>query len=321
MLSSVLMRLPIGYVLLVVACLATARPARADDVADAKKLAQQALELAQTQEPDKLREAITLYKQAFALDPHPAYQCNIGLAYRLLDDLPRAHAMYSSCLVRLGARKPDAVPAMRAQLDEVEGMLPEKHVVVDVVTMPAAATLWASTLAEDETLVAPTTIWLPAGEHRITATASGYQVAEETVTVTAEEVAGHDKKKLRIEMKEKPREKDIVTVETEVPTGRRTAARIALIGGGAALLGGGVMHFFTYRTRQDLAELTGDAYQSKLPTFKTQRAVTIALYGAGAAAVVTGAILLKLSPRHGERVGVSPAPSGDGAMVWLDLSP
>ena len=62
-------------------------------------------------------------------------------------------------------------------------------------------------------------------------------------------------------------------------------------------------------------------YDAKLPTFKTQRAITVALYGAGLAAVVTGAILLKISPRHGERVGVSPTPDGEGAVMWLDLSP
>jgi len=36
---------------------------------------------------------------------------------------------------------------------------------------------------------------------------------------------------------------------------------------------------------------------------------------------ITGAVLLYLSPRHGDRVTVVPGAGGDGASVWLDLSP
>jgi hypothetical protein len=68
-----------------------------------------------------------------------------------------------------------------------------------------------------------------------------------------------------------------------------------------------------------LADLTGDPYDAKLPTFQTQRAVTLALYGVGAAAAITGAVLLYLSS-HDERVAVTPA-DGGGAMVWVDLTP
>jgi hypothetical protein len=274
---------------------------------------------------DKLTEAIGLFKQGYQLNPNPVILCNIGQAYRIMGQLPRAHMMMAECMRRLPAVQPTAVASFRPVLDEIEAALPEEHVAVDVVSTPEGARLGASVFADDETVQAPAVIWLPEGVHTITASFPGFADSRQEVTITGDDVAGHPRKSVKLELQ--PEETGgvdpIVEPEPiEPPDPRRKIGWISLAGGVALLAGGGAMHAVAYDTRKDLVDgLSGDAYRAKKKTFETQRAVTFTLYGVGAAAAVTGAVLLYLSPRHGDRVRIEPTPAGDGATVWLDLSP
>ncbi|MCA9674720.1 MAG: hypothetical protein H6709_13035 [Kofleriaceae bacterium] len=306
-----------------------ARLARADEpsateraraIADqAKPLAQQG---AETGDHGKLTEAIDLYKQAYALDPNPAYQCNAGVALRLVGELARAQPMLAECVARYrGAAS--ARDVFRGQLADVEAALATSHVAVDIVTAPAGAAVGASTLADDEHVTAPGLLWLPPGTHTLTTRLAGYVTATTTVEISADEVAAGAKRRVRIDLVAETPTPQVVERVVEKPvtrgTGKRTAGWIAVIGGGALIAGGGVMHWVSYQTRDELAQLSGAAYDTKLETFQTQRNLTYGLYGLGAAAAITGGVLLYLAPRAAERVAIGPAPAGDGAMVWLDL--
>lgn len=294
-------------------------------------LIKRALELANegvtTGDHSKLEEAIRLFKQGYELNPHPVILCNIGQAYRVLGKLPRAHMMLTECMRRLPAVQPAAVESFQSVLEDIEVLMPKEHVAVDVVSTPRGAQLNASVFAPDEQLAAPAIIWLPEGVHTITARLAGYQDSTREITITAEDVSGHPRKGVKIELQ--PGEDKVVDPIVEPPppgpspsSGRRTTGWIALAGGVALVAGGGVMHAIAYDTRKELvAGLSGDAYDQKVKSFRTQRTLTYSLYGVGAAAAITGAVLLYLSPSHGDRVSVVPSPAGDGATVWLDLSP
>lgn len=182
---------------------------------------------------------------------------------------------------------------------------------VDVVSDPAGATLTVSAFAEDEPVVAPTVVWLPAGTHTIRGALAGHEDASSSITI---DLADPAKRRVRLDLA-------AVVIAPEDPPGnaKRTAGWISVVGGAVLLAGGGAMHAITSRTREEVAGLSGDAYDDELPTFQTQRAVTLGLYGVGAAAAITGAVLLYLSS-HQERVAITPA-DGGGAMVWFDLLP
>jgi len=298
--------------------------ASADPVDDAKAIAAQAKQAAidgnaAGNDRGKLEEAIALYKQAYGVDPNPLYRCNAGVAYMLIDELPRAHALLTQCLQRLSAVQPTAVAQFRTHLDQIELALPGRAVPVDVVSDPAGATLTVSAFAEDEPVVAPTVVWLPAGTHTIRGVLAGHEDASSSITI---DLADPAKQRVRLELAAvviAPEVRDRVVVQDPPGNGKRTAGWISVIGGAVLLAGGGAMHAITSRTREDLAGLSGDAYDDELPTFQTQRAVTLGLYGVGAAAAITGAVLLYLSS-HQERVAITPA-DGGGAMVWIDLTP
>jgi len=230
--------------------------------------------------------------------------------------------MASECMRRLPAVQPEAVASFQPLLDGLEDELPERHVAVDVVSTPAGARVGASVFAPDERAIAPAILWLPEGAHTITASLAGHEDVTREVTITADDVAGHPRKSVKLELGAAPREvaepaPPVVTAGSP----RRTAGWVTLGIGAVVLAGGGVMHAVAYRTRDELAGLSGEPYQDKLDTFRTQRGITYGLYGVGAAAAITGAVLLYLSPRHGDRVTVVPGAGGDGASVWLDLSP
>lgn len=316
--------------LIVVGLAGVARADAAPEPEGPPDFIERALQLAQEGaaegDHDKLAEAIRLFKQGYELNPHPVILCNIGQAYRVIGMLPRAHMMLSECMRRLPAVQPTAVASFRPVLDEIETLLPETHVAVDVVSTPTGARLGATVFADDETVQAPSVIWLPEGVHAITASFPGFADSRQDVTITAEDVAGHPRKSVRLELQPVDAgrvERDVEPEPAPAPRdSRRTIGWISLAGGVALLAGGGVMHAVAYDTRKDLvAGLSGDEYRQTRKTFETQRAVTLSLYGVGAAAAVTGAVLLYLSPRRRDRVRIEPAPGGDGATVWLDLSP
>jgi tetratricopeptide (TPR) repeat protein len=292
--------------------------ARADDADDVKRLSADARALAQE---GKLTEAIALYRKAYDLSENPVFLCNIGLAYQLAGDLPRAHAQLTQCMPRLAAAMPEAVANFQQALDAVEKALPEKHVAVDVRSQPAGAMLDVDVLHGDVQPSAPAVVWLPAGAHAISASLAGRETASETVTITADDIAAHPKKSVTIRLPEARRDElPPPPPPIESASTKRRNGWIAIGVGGALLAGGGVAHAIAYDTRSELAGTSGDAYHALYPKFRNQRAAAFALYGLGAAAAITGAVLIMTAPRPiAEHVTVAPTDDAAGAMVWLAL--
>jgi len=307
-------------VVLVVFGLVSVARADGDARARAKEIAARARRAAEDGKTNgdkaQLKESIRLYREAYAADPNPLFDCNMALSYQVLDDLPRAHHLFTRCLARLPAVQPSAVAVFRPALDEVERRLPEHHVAVDIITTPAGASLAIPLLAGDVPPRAPTVVWLPVGEHRITASLAGYVDATTAVTITDADIAGHPRKRVSLALEAAAPAVVEKIVERPVESRRRTGAWIGLGGGAVLLAAGGVMHAVTYRTRSHLGTLTGAAYDDELPTFQTERAATFALYTAGAISAIVGAVLY----RHVDRISIEPHPKG-GAMLWVDLSP
>jgi hypothetical protein len=310
-----------------VVALAAARPAHADDKAEAEHLASGgemlALEGRETGDRAKLRGAIAMFKDANELYAKSEYLCAVGVAYLELADAPRAQVFLSRCLQRLVTDDPALKQQFQAALGEVEDTLRATHAPVDITTVPDGATLSVSkVLAEDEVFTAPLLVWLGPGSYQVTATAPGREPTSATIEVTSTA-----RQTIRITLPERPvkppPERPPVEPVVAAPKPGALAWGLA-IGGGVALAGGVVMHLVAYDTRSELATLSGDAYDDLEPTFQKQRLATFALYGVGAIAASVGTYLL-LKDRTPERrpssraaaVGISPSGDGDGALVWL----
>lgn len=279
-----------------------------------------AKEWVQTKNPTAIAEAAALFKQALALGDSPLIECDLGLALHYLGEDSRAHARLTRCMPRLAAVSPDKVAGYRGIEDEVAAAVAKGHVAVDIATSPPGAQITISTFPADETVQAPTLIWLRPGTYTLTAHVDGHVDVSSTIEITEAEVAARARETWRAKLDPRPVEV-VRDPEPEVPPGlverparSRTPAYISLAVGGALLAGGGVMHYLGREKRDHLATLNGEAYQAYLPTWQTSQRATIGLYAAGAIATGVGAWLYL---RTRAPIAVSPTPEGDGAMVWV----
>ncbi len=248
-----------------------------------------------------LRGAITLFKQARALDDRAEYLCNVGYAYQLLGELPRAHLFLSECLVRAAAMEATVADSFRGRLGDVEAALRAGGFApVDVTVVPRGAEVGASVFDDDETAPGPRILWLPPGRHTLTAAATGHQ--RRAVEI---DVAGTERHAVSIEL---------APAIVEVPPRRnRTPALVALAGGGVAVAAGGVFHALALGTRDDIAQnfpTEGSAREAREATWKRQVTGMTIGYGVGAVALGVGAYLWWKSGR-GPRPLRAPA-GGDG---------
>ncbi|MBZ0233735.1 MAG: hypothetical protein K8M05_15515, partial [Deltaproteobacteria bacterium] len=273
----------------------------------------------------KLEEAARLFKEAYKLAGSPLAECDLGLALHYLGEDGRAHARLTRCMPRLAAEGPDQVAAYRGVEDEVTAALRTGHVAVDIVTTPPGAIVTVSAFPDDETVIAPTLVWLAPGKHTFVARLAGHADASFEVDLTAQDVTTRARKEWRVRLDPAPAERAGVApvvepppvVDTPRPRARsRTAAYATLATGGVLLGGGAVVHVLGRDVRSELATLSGQAYEDKLGTWQTYQRATIGLYAAGAVATGVG-VWLYLRARTPAPLTVAPAAEGRGAMVWL----
>jgi hypothetical protein len=271
----------------------------------------------------KLEEAARLFKQAYQLGGKPVAECDLGLALHYLGEEGRAHARLTSCMPRLAAEGPDKVAAYRGIEDEVAKALRTGHIAVDIVTTPPGAIVSVSAFPNDETVLAPTLVWLKPGKHTFNAHLDGHVDASFSVDLTEQDAVAKNRKEWRARLDPQrlspgagePRE--VAPPIVDRPGARsRTGAYATLTAGGILLGGGAVVHVLGRGVRTDLAMLSGDAYDDKRKTWQTYQRATIGLYAAGAVATGVGGwrYMRAWSPAP---VSVSPTPEGDGAMFWL----
>ncbi len=273
----------------------------------------------------KLERAAALFKEALALAPSPLVECDLGLALFHLGELSRAHARLTSCMPRLAIDAPDQVDGYKGVAASVDAAVARAHVAVDVTTSPPGAVVSISSFPADETVLAPTLVWLPAGRHTFTARAAGHQAHAWTVEIGDDDVTARARKRWQVRLEPVPagavgpardREPPPGLVGDAPPRRSRTAATLTLAAGGALLAGGGVLHYLGRDVRAELATLSGDAYQDQLGTWHLYQRSTIGLYATGALATGVG-VWLYLRARAPAPIAVTPTAEGRGAMVWV----
>lgn len=314
---------------------AAPRLGHADDKGNARTIAAEAIALAKagakSSDVSKIAGAVAKFKQAFALDPDPEYRCGIGIAYRMMNKLARAHLFFGRCVARVAEAKRKA--ELRRVIESVETKLRASgHVAVDVVARPAGATVRVSHFERDETFPAPWQIWLPVGTHTLEISAPGHQTKTHPVVIrsgasTVSAKVSLDKAEVPVVEKPNPVPKPAVVDEPrpvpEGPEGARPSKRTptVLLGlGGALALVGATFHVLAWRNIGDLDGLSGDPRADKVSTIETQRAIAVGGYVVGAISAGVGAYLLVRAGKKKRSSSLSVGPvRGGGSMVWLTL--
>jgi hypothetical protein len=273
-------------------------PARAET---AKQLVVKGEKLAKD---GRLTEAIDSFKQADRIERRASHACLIALAYIRRELWPQAEIFLALCHERATRADPlpDWVTLADKQLVErlAKANVAAVHLRVAPPELAAKAQLVVSSFAPDE-LFSPRTIHLAPGKHLITATAGDRSVQQ------AIEIEGKSPREIVLDFDAREPEPAPMPAppvfERPAPQPVRVAAPSRLVPwtlialGGAIVAGGGAYHVLAFnKTRDRLVDATDstpdpdqyDAYSNK---FDTQRMVTIAMYGVGAAVLVTGIVL------------------------------
>ncbi|MEZ4365516.1 MAG: PEGA domain-containing protein [Kofleriaceae bacterium] len=169
----------------------------ADPVAAAKAEATAAAKLASAGD---LAGAAAGYRRAYALDPRPEYQCNVGVAYYKAQQLPRAQFFLTQCVLGGTSLDPSFLASVRSVQTAVEAKLREgEFTPVGVVVEPAGATVTIDAWEDDEGFVGARALWLPWGTHTLTVSAEGYVTRTETVPL-----ATRARVDVRVELERQP---------------------------------------------------------------------------------------------------------------------
>ena len=271
--------------------------------------------------------AAAKFREAYRLDPKPDWVCNAGVAYhRAGDQLALAQLYLSICLERgKGVVDRKFMDLVTGALADIERALETgSFTPVDIAVTPGTATVAIAAFGSDESFIGSRVVWVPWGEHAVTARAEGF--VEQTVPVKA---SGHARFALRITLERKPDQQvsspqpppakplPAATVETQ---DRRSL--IPPIATSAVTLGAIVVSaigFSGARSRAALAEFAVDATIYE----QDQKSVTnwnrlfgisgvFAILGAGASGYLWYRALHPVT-----RVEVQAAPTATGAAVML----
>ena len=124
------------------------------------------------------------FRAAYAADPQPYMLCNVGVAFRRADDLPRAQLYLAQCLGRV--TDPKFPASWRAVLTETEALLAAGDFApVDVTPTPPTAIVTVSTFDPDDTIIGARLVWLPLGVHTLRASADGHVAADVAIELRA----------------------------------------------------------------------------------------------------------------------------------------
>ncbi|MBL0216564.1 MAG: hypothetical protein IPQ07_22110 [Myxococcales bacterium] len=270
----------------------------------------------------RFTEAIDAFKAAERLEPRARHSCLIALAYTRIEYWPQAEIFLAECEARATPADPvpEWVPMAKQQL--VERLASVNVAPVEIKVEPAGVDvkLAVSSFAPDE-LFGPRTIHLRPGRQTIIATAKGYNDAQKTIDVPDD------------------RSPQTVTI-TMLPVGEgkpggggggivtghaAPASKVPLVlmatGGGLVVVGAALHVFYFKPARDDLKDAkTQTDYNTINATnkFEKSRNITLAVYGVGAATLVTGLILKFTVFKQKEapvQVGVTPHDGGGVVTV------
>ncbi len=269
-------------------------------------------------------EAIDAFKAAERIEPRARHACLIALAYIRRELWPQAEIFLDQCEARATQADPvpEWVPTAKQQLAERLGTVNVAPVNIKVEPANAEVRLAVSNFAPDE-LFDPRLIHLPPGRHVIIATAKGFNDAQKTVEVVDKTPQDVVITMLPLTTGTGPDAPPPVTGPTE------PASKVPLYimgAGGAIVVGAVASHLLWYKGKRDDLEKAGSAgnateYNRILPSYNRARGVTIGLYAAGGAAVITG-LILKFTVFKGKEAPaqVSVVPMNDGGMLTIGWS-
>jgi hypothetical protein len=264
-------------------------------------------------------EAIDAFKAAEKIEPRARHACFIALAYTRRELWAQAEIFLDSCHQRATTSDPlpEWVPMVDALLEERLALAAPVEIRVE--PADADVELAVSSFANDE-LMKPRTIHLPPGRHVIIATAKGFNDAQKTI-----EVADKSPQVVTITM---------LPIATKGPDGGHLVGPgpttppskvpyYVMAAGGVIAVGGAVIHATLFRTalrELEKANTNDDAmhYAEWSGRFDTRRTLTIAMYGVGAATIVTG-LVLKMTVFKGKESPVQAAviPQHGGGMLTV----
>ncbi len=272
----------------------------------------------------RLTQAIEVFKKADRIEPRARHACLIALAYIRRELWPQAEVFLTTCHDRASADDPlpDWVPLAEKQL--VERLSQAQVAAVAILVKPddvaATAQIAVSSFAPDE-LFPQRTIHLAPGKHLITVTAPGRDPITKTI-----EINSAAPRELVMDFDAKP-----AIVDPPPPIVHRLHARphkvpwaVTAIGG-AMVAGGAAFHLLAFKpTRDKLADAADDPdpseYNRLSSQFDTRRTMTIAMYGVGAAVLITGVVLryTKYADRDETAVRASAVVLPRGMVVGLE---
>ncbi len=268
----------------------------------------------------RFTEAIDAFKAAERIEPRARHACLIALAYTRRELWPQAEIWLEQCETRATPSDPvpEWVPVAKQQLSERLATVNVAAVEIKVEPAGTAVRLAVSSFAPDE-LFDPRTIHLPPGRHVIIATAEGFNDAQKTI-----EVVDKSPQQVTITMLPVTTNKHGTPLHPLPPPSK--VPLVVMGAGGGGVLIGAILHATYYKNAHDKladARSAGDEETSGPLTDKWSRAraITISVYGVGAATLITGVILKATVFKQKEApVAVGVLPTDGGGMVSVEWS-
>jgi hypothetical protein len=288
-------------------------PAPQPPTADPDALVAEGEALARTGEYTR---AIEAFKRADGIVQRARHACLIGLVYTRREVWSQAELFFARCRERAIAADPvpDWLPEAERQLAAKLAEVAAAPVDVRVEPAGVAVKLVLAPFPDDESFT-PRVIHLAPGTHTITATADGYEPAQERIEIT-----GKDPVTVTITLR-KPGETVPDRPPPPPPKKRRNIAKWLWIGaGGVAAIGVG-FHVLASREREYLSDALTDndpmRYDQHESAFDTYRAVTFACYGAAVTAAAVGAVLHFTRDKEESGPMIGGAIDGDAGFVTI----
>lgn len=287
----------------------------------------------------RFADAIESFKAADRIQPRASHACLIALAYTRRELWSQAQLWLSMCHDRASASDPlpDWVPLAEKQIKERLQTANVAEVRIEVKPVGVKAKFTVSSFAPDEVFEART-LTLPLGTHVIFARLDGVEGPPKQYTLELKDKTPQtvvvDFGNVKVGPTSVDRAGNGGRIDGQVPSGPEQPAgpnnklsTALMVGGGVAIILGGVSHIVMSGARKDMIKATNDygdtmmtpadflvaqqAYGDAENRFDRARIGAVSLYVIGAGLAVTGYLIRKKTNTE-TTVSAIPLPEGGG---------